>query len=216
MPKFTYHHVFEPGSEAEAPPLLLLHGTGGSETDLIRLGRMISPGSALLSPRGDVSEAGSLRFFPRLAEGVFDPEEVSRRVNALGDFIASAVKHYRIESQRLVAIGFSNGANAAGALLLLRPDVLAAAALFRPMVVLDLPAAANSLVGKRVLIANGSTDPLVPNDHPERLANLFRAGGAEVTVRTHAASHALVQADVDATRTWIEPERSRVSVPRAS
>lgn len=214
MPKFAYHHVFEPGSEGDAPPLLLLHGTGGNENDLLRLGRMISPGSALLSPRGDVNEAGALRFFPRLAEGVFDPQDVSRRVTTLADFVAAAAKHYRIDLQRLVAIGFSNGANAAGAMLLLRPEILAAAALFRPMVVLDLPAAANSLVGRRVLIANGSTDPLVPDDHPERLANLFRAGGADVTVRTHAASHALVQADVEATRTWLEPERNRVSVPR--
>lgn len=214
MPKFTYQHVFEPATETDAPPLLLLHGTGGSETDLLRLGRMLSPGSALLSPRGDVNEAGSLRFFPRLAEGVFDPEEVSKRTNALADFILAATKHYRISASRLVAVGFSNGANVAGAMLLLRREVLAAAALFRPMVVLDLPAAADSLIGKRVLIANGSTDPLVPEDHRERLANLFRAGGAEVTMRTHAASHALVQADVDATRNWLESERTRVSAAR--
>jgi phospholipase/carboxylesterase len=214
MPKFTYHHVFEPAADGDAPPLLLLHGTGGSETDLLRLGRMLSPGSALLSPRGDVSEAGALRFFPRLAEGVFDPEEVAKRTNALADFVSSATKHYRIDGSKLVAVGFSNGANIAASMLLLRPDTLAAAALFRPMVVIDLPAAANSLIGKRVLIANGSTDPLVPPDHPERLAELFRAGGAEVVVRTHAASHALVQADVDATRTWLEAERTRVSASR--
>jgi phospholipase/carboxylesterase len=215
MPKFTYHHVFEPATDPDVPPLLLLHGTGGSENDLLRLGRMLSPGSALLSPRGDVSEAGgTLRFFPRLAEGVFDPQEVAKRTNALADFVAAATKHYRIDGSRLVAVGFSNGANVAATMMLLRPEILAAAALFRPMVVIDLPAAANSLVGKRVLIANGSTDPLVPPDHPERLAELFRAGGAEVIVRTHAASHALVQADVDATRSWLEADRTRVSAAR--
>jgi phospholipase/carboxylesterase len=211
MPKFTYHHVFEPGLDPDAPPLLLLHGTGGTENDLLRLGRMMSPGSALLSPRGDVSEAGALRFFPRLAEGVFDPQEVARRTNALADFVLAATKHYGVDVGRLVGVGFSNGANIAGALLLLRPETLAAAILFRPMVVLDLPAAPNSLVGKRVLVANGSTDPLVPDDHPARLAELFRAGGAEVTLRVHAASHALVPADVDAARDWLQAERSRVS-----
>lgn len=214
MPKFTYHHVFEPASDPEASPLLLLHGTGGSEHDLLRMGRMLSPGGALLSPRGDVSEGGALRFFPRVAEGVFDAEEVAHRAQALADFVLSAAKHYNIDPGRLIAVGFSNGANVAGAMLLLRPETLAGAVLFRPMVVLDLPAAPSSLVGKRVLITNGSTDPLVPADHPQRLSDLFRSGGAEVTCRVHAASHALVQADVTAARDWLQAERNRVSVPR--
>src|SRR5215210_4422933 len=137
MPHFTYRHVFEPGSNPAAPPLLLLHGTGGNEHDLLRLGRAISPGSALLSPRGDVSEGGSLRFFARLAEGVFDPQEISRRTHALADFLAAASSHYKIEPQRLMAVGFSNGANIAATLLLLRPETLGGGALFRSMVVLD-------------------------------------------------------------------------------
>jgi phospholipase/carboxylesterase len=213
MPKLLYQHVHEPGTDPEAPPLLLLHGTGGSEHDLLRLGRMISPGSALLSPRGTVNEEGAMRFFGRLAEGVFDPQEVSRRTQSLGDFIVAvaAAKAYSIDLGRLVAIGFSNGANIAGALLLLRPEVLAAAAMFRPMVVLDLPASPGSLVGKRVLITNGTTDPLVPADHPARLAELFRVGGAEVVTRMHLASHALVSSDLDAAREWIQPERARVT-----
>lgn len=214
MAKLSYQHVFEPGTDAEAPPLLLLHGTGGSENDLLRTGRMILPGAALLSPRGNVNEAGSFRFFGRLAEGVFDSQEVSRRTQALADFVVAAAKHYGLDVGRLVAIGFSNGANVAGTMLLLRPETLAAAVLFRPMVVLDLPAAPDSLVGKRVLITNGTTDPLVARDHPERLAELFRAGGAEVTTRMHLASHALVAADIEAAREWIQHERSRVSVPR--
>jgi predicted esterase len=175
---------------------------------------MISPGSALLSPRGNVNEAGALRFFSRLSEGVFDPQEISRRTQALADFVLAAAKHYGIDTGRLVAIGLSNGANIAGSLFLLRPETLAAAILFRPMVVLDLPAAPESLIGKRVLIASGSTDPLVPSDHPERLAELFRAGGAEVLTRVHLASHALVSGDIEAARDWIQTERSRVSVPR--
>src|SRR5688572_34214 len=152
MAHLTYHHVFEPGTDPAAPPLLLLHGTGGSEHDLLRVARAISPGSALLSPRGDVSEGGALRFFARLADGVFDPQEVTRRTHALGDFILAASTHYRIEPLRLLAIGFSNGANIAATLLLLRPETLGGGALFRPMVVLDQPAAPGSLGTHRVLL----------------------------------------------------------------
>lgn len=212
MPKSSYQHVFEPGTDADAPPLLLLHGTGGNEQDVLRLGRGISPGSALLSPRGPVNEAGALRFFARISPGVFDPAEVTRRAQALADFVLAACKHYRLDPGRLVGVGLSNGANIAAALLLLRPECLAAAILFRPMIVLDLPAAPESLVGKRVLMTTGTTDPLVPADHPERLAELLRAGGAEITIRTHLASHALVAADLEAAREWIAPERTRVSV----
>ncbi|MFM9031856.1 MAG: alpha/beta hydrolase, partial [Opitutaceae bacterium] len=130
-------HVFEPGSDPAAPPLLLLHGTGGTEHDLLRLGRALSPGSALLSPRGQVNEGGALRFFARLAEGVFDPSEVTRRTHQLADFIATAAARYGLESRKLIAVGFSNGANIAASLLLLRPETLGGAILLRPMVVLE-------------------------------------------------------------------------------
>ncbi len=203
MAHFTYHHVFEPGTDPAAPPLLLLHGTGGNENDLLRLGRTISPGSALLSPRGDVSEGGALRFFARLAEGVFDPKEITRRTQALGDFVLAAAAHYKFDAQRLLAVGFSNGANIAGALLLLRPETLGGGALLRPMVVLDQPPVTGSLMGKRVLLCNGSTDPLVPPDDPPRLASLLRAGGADVKVHSIAASHALTSQDVAAAKEWL-------------
>jgi phospholipase/carboxylesterase len=203
MAHLTYHHVFEPGTDPAAPPLLLLHGTGGSEHDLLRLGRAISPGSALLSPRGDVNEGGAPRFFARLAEGVFDPQEIIRRTQTLGDFLTAASTHYKIESRRLLAVGFSNGANIAATLLLLRPETLGGGALLRPMVVLDQPAAPGSLTGKRVLLCHGSTDPLVPSDHPLRLAALLRAGGAEVELQTIPASHALTPQDVAAAKAWM-------------
>ena len=203
MAHLTYQHVFEPGTEDAAPPLLLLHGTGGSEQDLMRLGRTLSPGSALLSPRGDVNEGGAFRFFARIADGVFDPQEVRRRTEALADFVSLAAKHYSIDPLRFIAVGFSNGANVAATMLLLRPDVLAGGILFRPMVVLDQAAAPNSIAGKRVLLANGTTDPLVPHDHPERLAQLLRAGGANVSLAAIAASHQLTSQDVVAAQQFL-------------
>lgn len=203
MAQLTYHHVFEAGTSPSAPPLLLLHGTGGTEHDLLRLGRAISPGSALLSPRGDVNEGGALRFFARLAEGRFDPAEVTRRTHALADFVAAASKEYKLDPVRLIALGFSNGANVAATMLLLRPEVLGGGILFRSMVVLDQPAAPGTLAGKRVLLTNGTTDPIVPLDHPQRLAALLRAGGAEVKVEPLPASHQLTPQDVTAAQSWI-------------
>jgi phospholipase/carboxylesterase len=203
MPRLTYHHVFEPATDPAATPLLLLHGTGGSETDLLRLGRTLSPGGALLSVRGDVSEGGALRFFARLAEGVFDPVEVARRTDALADFIVAAAKHYALDLHRLVAVGFSNGANIAGTVLLRRPEALGGGVLFRPMVVLDQPAAHGTLAGKRVLLANGGVDPLVPPGDPARLAALLRAGGAEVAIETVNASHQLTPQDVALAQDWL-------------
>ncbi len=203
MPNFSYHHVFEPATHPGAPTLLLLHGTGGTEHDLLRLGRKLAPGAALLSPRGDVNEGGALRFFSRLREGVFDPAEITRRTLALADFLAAATAHYGVAAGSLLAVGFSNGANIAGTLLLLRPESLAGAILFRPMVVLDQPAMPGSLTGKSVLTSSGNVDPLVPLDHPPRLAALFRAGGATVTVQSHPASHALVPADIAAAQAWL-------------
>ncbi|MGH7945431.1 MAG: alpha/beta hydrolase [Opitutaceae bacterium] len=209
MAHFTYHHVFEPGTDPAAPSLLLLHGTGGSEHDLIRVARAISPGSALLSPRGDVSEGGALRFFARVAEGVFDPQEITRRTHALADFVVAASTHYKLDPLKLIAVGFSNGANIAATLLLLRPETLGGGALFRPMVVLNQPAGPGSLAGRRVLLCNGTTDPLVPPDHPARLATLLRAGGAEVKLQILPASHALTPLDVAAAQSWLQ-ERATI------
>jgi predicted esterase len=204
MAHFTYHHVHEAGTDPKAPPLLLLHGTGGNEHDLLRLGRAISPGSTLLSPRGDVSEGGALRFFARLGEGRFDPAEVTRRTQALADFVVAATTHYKIDRTRLIAVGLSNGANIAATLLLLRPETLGGGILLRPMVVLEQSAAPGSLEGKRVLLCNGTTDPLVSPNDPQRLATLLRAGGAEVKLESIPASHALTPRDVSAAQAWLQ------------
>jgi predicted esterase len=198
----SFTHVFEPGEISTAPPLLLLHGTGGNEHDLLPLARSLSPGSALLSPRGKVSERDAARFFARVAEGVFDPAEVTQRTHELADFVADAAREYRFDPLQLIALGFSNGANIAATLLQLRPIVLGGAALLRPMVVLDHPAAGGTLAGKRILIASGSDDPLVPNDHPHRLAAHFRSGGADVTLHTSPAGHGLVREDIAAAQAW--------------
>ena len=196
--KLSYHHRFEPGTDPAAPPLLLLHGTGGNEHDLLSLGRKLSPGSALLSPRGNVTEHGAPRFFARLAEGVFDPAEVTRRTHELADFIAAAAAQYHFDPRTLIAVGFSNGANIAATVLQLRPAVLGGAILLRPMVVLDQPAPAGSLAGKRVLIASGTQDPMVPATHPPHLAALLRAGGATVTLQSSPGGHGLVATDLAA------------------
>ncbi|MEI6051482.1 MAG: alpha/beta hydrolase [Opitutaceae bacterium] len=199
----SYHHIFQPGTDLAAAPLLLLHGTGGDENDLLPLARKLAPGAAVLSPRGDVSEHGARRFFARLAEGVFDPAEVTRRTHALADFVQAAATYYGLDTSRLTALGFSNGANIATSLLQLRPGSLGAALLLRAMVVIDAPAAPGSLSGKRVLMLNGSADPIVPLDHPARLAALLKAGGAEVTQTFVHASHGLIGADLTAATAWL-------------
>lgn len=204
MPSLSYQYVFEPARDPSAAPLLLLHGTGGDEHDLLPVGRQLAPGAALLSPRGDVLERGAPRFFKRFAEGVFDLADVERRTHALADFIAAAAREYGFDASRLTAFGFSNGANIAASLLLLRPESLAAAVLLRPMVVLEPAASAlPSLANKRVLISSGQFDPIVPPDHPPRLADMLRRAGADVTLRTHAASHGLVPGDFAAAKEFL-------------
>lgn len=199
----AYHHVFQPGTQPDAPPLLLLHGTGGNEHDLLSLGRTLSPGSALLSPRGDVNEHGQLRFFRRFAEGVFDLDDVAQRTHALADFVASAAERYGFSPNKLIAVGFSNGANIAATLLQLRPESLSGAVLFRPMVVIDQPARAGSLAHTRVQILSGEFDPIVPPDHPPRLAAHLRSGGAQVIAEVlPGTSHGLTREDIRAAAAW--------------
>lgn len=196
----SFIHRFEPGTEPGAPPLLLLHGTGGDEADLLPLGRAVAPGSALLSPRGKVLEGGMPRFFRRLREGVFDEEDVRARAHELADFIAEARAAYGLPVP--VALGFSNGANIAAAMLQLRPEALAGAILLRAMVPLADPPAAQ-LRGKPVLLLSGQLDPIVPADNAARLAALLREAGAVVRHRVLPSGHGLSQADVTAAGTWL-------------
>src|SRR5258705_1377354 len=173
----SFIHRFEPGTGADARPLLLLHGTGGNEDDLLPIGRMVAPHSPLLTPRGKVLEGGMPRFFRRLAEGVFDEEDVRRRAVELSDFVAEAREAYGIAAP--VGLGYSNGANIAAAVLLLRPQVLAGAILLRAMAPLAQPPQPD-LSGRPVLIVSGQYDPVVPASTSTRLAALLSDAGADV------------------------------------
>jgi phospholipase/carboxylesterase len=199
MTELSFIHRYEPATDPKRPPLLLLHGTGGDENDLLDLGRMISPGSALLSPRGKILENGMPRFFRRLAEGVFDEEDVRFRANELADFVAEARKAYGLEAP--VAVGFSNGANIAAAMLMLRPEALAGAALLRAMVPLS-SAPQVDLAGKRVLMISGAMDPIIPADNSNRLAASLSASGAEVQHQMLPSGHNLSQTDLSLLVKW--------------
>jgi predicted esterase len=199
-PQPDFIHDFVPGSSSRT--LLLLHGTGGNERDLIPLGRELDPNAALLSPRGKVLENGMSRFFRRLAEGVFDVEDLKYRTNELADFVTSAAQHYGFAADKVVAAGYSNGANIAASLLLLRPEILSAAILFRAMVPL-IPERQPNLSRVRVWIGAGTNDPIIPTSETKRLAELLRSAGADVTMRHFPAGHALTSQDLEAARDWL-------------
>jgi predicted esterase len=193
-------HEFVPGSSNRT--LLLLHGTGGNERDLVPLGRELDPTAALLSPRGKVLENGMPRFFRRLAEGVFDLEDLQKRTHELADFIAAAADRYNIDNKNIIAVGYSNGANIAAGVLLLRPETFAAAILFRAMVPLE-PEKPPELANVRVWIGAGNHDPIVPTSETQRLVELLRTAGADVSVRFLNAGHALTPAEISLARDWL-------------
>ena len=200
-PQPDFIHEFVPGSSTRT--LLLLHGTGGNERDLIPLGRELDPNAALLSPRGKILENGMPRFFRRLAEGVFDLEDLKYRTNELADFVTAAAQHYGFATDQLVAVGYSNGANIAASMLLLRPEIMHAAILFRAMVPL-IPDTLPDLSSVRVWIGAGDQDPIIPASEVQRLVELLRRAGADVTIRFFNAGHGLTNDDVVTARDWLE------------
>ncbi|WP_102960542.1 alpha/beta hydrolase [Mangrovicella endophytica] len=196
----SHAHRFVAAADAGKTPLLLLHGTGGDENDLLPLGATLSPGASLLSPRGKVLENGMPRFFRRLAEGVFDEADVRQRAGDLADFVEEARTAYGLAKP--LAVGFSNGANIAAALMMLRPGALAGAILIRPMVPLaEAPQA--DLAGVPILILSGAMDPIARPDEARRLAATLSESGAVVEHRVLPASHGLSQADVTVASDWL-------------
>jgi predicted esterase len=179
-----------------------LHGTGGNERDLIPLGRELNPNASLLSPRGKILENGMPRFFRRLAEGVFDLEDLKTRTNELADFVAAAIGHYGLAANRVVGVGYSNGANIAASMLLLRPEVLHAAILFRAIVPL-IPDKLPDLTSAHVWIGAGDQDPIIPPFEAARLVELLRQAGAHVTTYVVNAGHGLTNFDVEAAKRWL-------------
>jgi predicted esterase len=197
-----HKHRWEPGPADQAPVLVLLHGTGGDENDLIPLARMLAPEARLLSVRGNVLEHGAPRFFRRLAEGVFDLDDLDRRTGELGQFLEAAATEYGFTPDRLIALGFSNGANIAASLLLTRPSALAGGILLRAMVPFE-PAQVPDLRGKSVLMSQGRSDPIIPAANAERLARLLEGGGADVELAWQPGGHQLTNGDVTAAQRWL-------------
>jgi predicted esterase len=205
MPTDDFVHVFTRGTIATT--LLLLHGTGGDERDLLPLAEMLFPDANVLSPRGQVQENGMSRFFRRLAEGVFDEPDLRRRAADLARFVGSAADRHGFDPNAVIAVGFSNGANIASAVLLLHPGTLAGTILIRAQVPL-VPDPLPSLAGTRVLISNGRSDPLVSPEETDRLAKLLRDCGADVTLEWQPGGHQFTQSDLQTARAWLR-EASR-------
>lgn len=192
-------HVFRPATAPGRAPLLLLHGTGDDEHGLLPLGEALSPGAALLSPRGTVLEGTAPRFFRRLREGVFDEDDLRARSDELADFVRAASAEHGLAPGSLYAVGFSNGANTAAALLLRSPGLLAGAVLIAAVPPFaEPPAAAADLTGRRVLVSNGERDPMARPEQTAALVAQLRERGADVELLTHPGGHQLVPAHLPA------------------
>lgn len=206
----AFAHRFEPARSPDAPTLLLLHGTGGDENGLVELGHALDAHAALLSPRGQVSEQGANRWFRRLREGVFDTDDLLARTDQLAEFVTHAAEHYRLDTSRLVAVGFSNGANIAATLLLRHPRLLRAAILFAAMVPLHEPGRTDlSQVG--VFLAAGRADPIAPPEQAERLAGMLTDRGAAVELRWHPGGHGLDRHSLAQATAWLGKLRAATS-----
>jgi predicted esterase len=198
-----YDYRFEKGTDDRGPVLLLLHGTGGDENDLIPFGRLVAPAADIVSVRGNVVENGALRFFRRIAEGVFDLEDLAVRTAALLRFTVAAAAAHGFATDRVVALGFSNGANIAASMMLTDPSVLRHGLLIRAMLPFE-PATVPDMKGCSALIAAGRTDRMIAATMTERLAALMRSAGARVELKWQDAGHGMVQADVNDARDYLK------------
>jgi phospholipase/carboxylesterase len=208
-----FTHRYLPGEEKSSPTLLLLHGTGGNEVDLIPLGETLAPNAAFLSPRGKVSEYGAPRFFRRLAEGVFDLEDLVFRTHELAEFVDAASEEYGFDPSKVVAVGYSNGANVAASTILLHPGLLRAAVLFRAMVPFE-PDLTPDLSGMPVFLAAGRMDRMIPPDNTQRLAEILLEAGADVDLRWRDTGHPLTYEEVGEAKVWLSEVLPRLSGPQ--
>jgi phospholipase/carboxylesterase len=206
-------HRYLPGEDESGPTLLLLHGTGGNEEDLVALGETLAPNAAFLSPRGKVSEYGAPRFFRRLAEGVFDHEDLLFRTHELAEFVEAASEEYGFDPSKVVAVGYSNGANVAASTILLHPVLLQAAVLFRAMVPFE-PDPAPDLSGMPVFLAAGRMDRMIPPDNTQRLADILLEAGADVDLRWRDTGHPLTYEEVGEAKGWLSEVLPRLSGPQ--
>jgi predicted esterase len=197
----AFTHRFVPVGR-HGPVLLLLHGTGGNEDDLLGLGRALHPGAALLSPRGKVLENGMPRFFRRLAQGVFDEADLIQRTHELADFVTAAATEYQLHDRKIVAVGYSNGANIAASVLLLRPELLSGAVLLRAMVPL-IPEVPPNLTGVPVFLASARKDSFISAENTNRLAALLKNAGANLTLQWNEGGHQLEPDDIEEARKWL-------------
>jgi predicted esterase len=202
-PDLKFVHQFVPATAPDLGiTLLLLHGTGGNEHDLLPLGKDLAPGAALLSPRGRVLEHGMPRFFRRFSEGVFDIDDLKFQTHELNEFVRTAAAHYGFEKKKIVAVGYSNGANIAASLFLLHPHLLSRAVLFRAMIPFT-PDVAPDLRRAKALLAAGKRDPIVAQENTGLLQELLTSFGAEVEVYWHPGGHELGKDDIAAAKTWL-------------
>lgn len=210
-PELGFIHRFIPSSTGEivnSPTLLLLHGTGGNETDLLDIAQKIAPLANVLSPRGKILENGMPRFFRRLAEGVFDEQDLTFRTHELADFILAAGKHYGFQGSEIVAVGYSNGANIAASTLLLRPGILQGAILLRAMVPLE-PEMKPDLSKSKVFLASGIHDPILPLENARRLAGMIQQAGAHLEANEFDTGHQLTKDDMRMAKEWMDRHFSR-------
>jgi phospholipase/carboxylesterase len=209
MGDLGFVHRFRPATAGSRDTLLVLHGTGGNEDDLIGIAQTVAPGAAVISPRGNVLEGGAPRFFRRLAEGVFDPAEVRSRGEELAKFVRAAVASYELDPAHVFALGYSNGANIASTVMLLDPEVLRAAVLLRPMLVFE-PKEKVDLSRNALLISAGKVDPIVPPESVEKLVALLGERGAEVSLKWQLGGHNLVPSEIKEAADWLALRRAQV------
>ncbi len=195
-------HNFIPNHNNDGKVLLLLHGTGGNEDDLLTIAQMMDEGATILAPRGKVLENGMPRYFRRLAEGIFDVEDVKFRTNELADFVKETSVKYAFDPRSVVAVGYSNGANIAASMLIMRPESVKNAVLFRAMIPI-VPDKLPDLTNKKVFISAGRFDSMIPQSKTIELKEYLERAGAKVKLNLEDSTHSLTTREIEKARLWL-------------